>query len=188
MIANQELRSWFTQEVLPLERDLERYLARYCGLKDDVVDLRQETYERALVGAQRGIPDSARAFVFAVARNLLIDRARRSRIVSFDHVADLDQAFETDIQATERAYTARAELRRAMLGLEQLPPRCREVVRLRRVEGLNIKETAERLGVGQHTVERQLTLGLKALANFMLGGDARIQRGASEPLGQRRRR
>ncbi|MDT9166012.1 sigma factor-like helix-turn-helix DNA-binding protein, partial [Escherichia coli] len=63
-----------------------------------------------------------------------------------------------------------------MAGLDQLPPRCREVVRLRRVEGLNIRETAARLGVGHHTVERQLTLGLRALANFMLGGNARIER------------
>lgn len=182
MTDDRTLRRWFVEEVLPLERDLERFIARHCRLRDDVVDLRQETYEHALIGAQRGLPQSTRAFLFSIARNLLIDRARRNRIVSFDHVADLDHAADKDISATERAYSARAELRRAMIGLEQLPPRCREVVRLRRIEGLNIQETAERLGVGRHTVERQLTLGLRALANYMLGGEARIHRGPSTSL------
>jgi RNA polymerase sigma factor (sigma-70 family) len=182
MIDDSALRRWFVEEVLPFEPDIERFLARHCRVRDDVVDLRQEVYEHALLGAQRGIPQSTRAFVFTVARNLLIDRARRDRIVSFDRVADLDLVGEMDISATDRAYTAREELRRAMIGLERLPPRCREVVRLRRVEGLNIRETAERLGVGHHTVERQLTLGLRALANFMLGGEGRIERPAPKKL------
>ena len=102
-------------------------------------------------------------------------------MISFDHIADLDSLpIEGDLLATDRHLTARDELRRAMAGLDRLPPRCREVVRLRKVEGLSINETAERLGVGHHTIERQLTLGLRALANFMIGGDGRIERGTRQ--------
>ena len=43
----------------------------------------------------------------------------------------------------------------------------------------DIRETAARLGVGRHTVERQLTLGLRAIASYMLGGEARIVRTAA---------
>ena len=62
------------------------------------------------------------------------------------------------------------------VGLEQLPPRCREVVLLRKIRGLSTRETADELGIGIDTVEKQMTLGMRALANFMLGGSAKVQR------------
>ena len=62
-------------------------------------------------------------------------------------------------------------------GLDRLPPRCREVVRLRKIEGLSTRETAERLGVGIDTVEQQTVHGMRALVDFMLGGTGKIQRG-----------
>lgn len=186
MTHDNSLRRWFIEEVLPLERDLERYIARHCRAAEDVPDLRQETYERAIAGADAGssLPQTTRGYIFTIARNVLIDRARRAKIVSFDQFADIDAAWDGDLDATERALTARDELRHALAGLEKLPPRCREVVRLRKVEGLNIRETAAKLGVGHHTVERQLTLGLRALADFMLGGEGRIKR--PSPLSRRR--
>lgn len=174
---------WFVEEVLPLERDLVRYIGRHCRDQADVADVRQEVYERALGGSPADGLRSTRGFVFTIARNVLIDRARRARIVSFEQIADIDTVEgEVDVDGTDRRMTARDELRRAMLGLEQLPPRCREVVRLRKVEGLSIRETAERMGVSHHTIERQLTLGLRALANFMLGGDGRISRPVAHPM------
>lgn len=60
--------------------------------------------------------------------------------------------------------------------MDALPPRCREVVRLRKVEGLTTQETADRLGIGIDTVERQLTMGMRALVDFMLGGTGKIRR------------
>ena len=77
---------------------------------------------------------------------------------------------------TDRTLSARDELRRAQRGLDQLPPRCREIVWLRKVEGLSTRETAERLGISAETVEKQITHGMRALVDFMLGGSGRIRR------------
>ena len=83
---------------------------------------------------------------------------------------------DTDLFATDRNLDARDQLRRARAGMDALPPRCRDVVRLRKVEGLTTRETAERLGIGLDTVERQLTMGMRALVDFMLGGTGKIRR------------
>ncbi|WP_375286226.1 RNA polymerase sigma factor [Sphingomonas sp.] len=180
-------KRWFVQEILPLERDLVRFIARHCRDQADVLDLRQEVYERALTGSPVDRLRSTRSYVFTIARNVLIDRARRAKIVSFEQVADIEMIeWDVDVSAQDRHLTARDELRRAMQGLEQLPPRCREVVRLRKVEGLSIRETANQLSVSHPTVERQLTLGLRALANFMLGGDVRINRPPARPVAVRK--
>ncbi len=177
MVDDDALRAWFATDVLPFERELMLFISRHSRQSEDVIDIRQESYERALSGARGGLPASARRYVFAVARNVLIDRARRARVVSFEQVADLESiAIEGEALSPDHQLEARDELRRALAGLEQLPPRCREVVRLRRVEGLSIRETAARLGVGAHTVERQLTLGLRALVDYMHGGAGRIDR------------
>jgi RNA polymerase sigma-70 factor (ECF subfamily) len=47
------------------------------------------------------------------------------------------------------------------------------------VEGLSIRETAERLGIGIDTVEQQTVHGMRALVDFMLGGTGKIRRGAA---------
>ena len=174
------LNQWFCREVLTLERSLTSFIRRNWRVDEEVADLRQEIYERVLVGARHERPRDTRAFVYSVARNHLINRARRAQIVLFDLVADLESVgSEVDVLATERHLDARDQLRRAQVGLERLPPLCREVVRLRKVEGLSTREVADRLGVGLHTVEKQTTLGMRALADFMLRGPDETERPAA---------
>ena len=60
--------------------------------------------------------------------------------------------------------------------MERLPARCREVIVLRKIEGLSQRETAARMGVREDTVERQMVQGMRALTDFMLGGTGRIRR------------
>lgn len=177
MVDDEDLNGWFCAEVLPLEGALMRFIRRNWRTEADVTDLRQEIYERVLSGARASLPTQAASYTFTVARNHLINRAKREKIISFDLVADLESIeFDVDLFAAERHLTARDELRRAQAGLERLPGRCREVVRLRKVEGLSTQEVADRLGVGTDTVEKQMTLGMRALVDFMLGGSGRIER------------
>jgi RNA polymerase sigma-70 factor (ECF subfamily) len=176
MTDDAALNAWFCSEVLPLEGALMRFIRRNWRIAEDVTELRQDIYERSLNGARVALPANARAFVFTVARNHLINHAKRARIVSFDLVADLESVGQADLLSTERHLDARDQLRRANDGLNALPPRCREVVRMRKIEGLSTKEAAALLGVGTDTVERQLTMGMRALVDFMLGGPGKLQR------------
>jgi RNA polymerase sigma factor (sigma-70 family) len=177
MVDDKALNHWFCREVLPLERSLTHYIRRNIRTACDVTDLRQDVYERALGGARKELPMNTQAYLYTIARNHLINTARRAHIVSFELVADLEEmAHEVDIFETERQLSARDELRRAMAALDGLPPRCREVVRLRKVEGYTTREAAAHMGVGIDTIEKQLTNGMRAIADFMLGGSGKIRR------------
>lgn len=188
MVDEETLRRWFCREVLPLEAALMAFLRRNWRETADLQDLRQDIYERVLKGAREQIPQHGGAYVYAVARNHLINCARRSRIVSFELLADLD-----DVQQGAQAFhpepqlVARDELKRAIAGLDRLPPRCREIVRLRKVEGLSTRETAARLDIGVDAVEKQITLGMRALVDFVLGGTGKIQWSRSASVSRRRR-
>jgi len=178
MENDDAIRDWFCREVLPLERSLAHFIRRNWRVADDVADLTHDIYEQLIAAAERqGIPLNTRQYVFAAARNHLINRAKRARIVSFELVADLETvANDVDMFEAERALDARAALHHFQAGLDKLSPRIREIVSLRKIEGLNVKETMARLGIGKDAVNHQLAMGMKALADHMLGGTGKIER------------
>ncbi len=161
---------WFAEEVLPLEGALTAYLRRAAANATDVEDLRQEVYVRVYEAGRQDRPTAASHFVFKVARNLLIDRLRRQRVVTIDLVADLDELdVLSDEVPVDRVLSGREELARLERAMADLPERCRDVFWLRKVEGLSQRETAERLGVSQSTVEKQVIKAMRALAGLFLG-------------------
>jgi RNA polymerase sigma factor (sigma-70 family) len=186
MLDAETLKAWFFREVLPLEPALMRFLRRNWRREADILDLRQELYARVYDAARQALPLHTKAFVFTSMRNLLINRAKREQVISIELVADLETLnVAIDSVTPDRHVTARDDLRRVQAGLERLPPRCREVVVLRNIEGLSQREVAARMGIGEDTVERQMVYGMRALIDFMLGGSGRLRR---EPSGRRNRR
>jgi RNA polymerase sigma factor (sigma-70 family) len=171
------LDKWFVEQVLPLEPALARLLRRHWRYSDEIPDLRQDIYVRLYETARRdGIPERTPAYVFTCARNLLIDHARRAQVVSIDSVAELEALPEapSDDFTPERLAGSRGELRLLQAALDDLPLRCREVVILRKIEGLSQKEIAVRLGIAEGTVEKQITLGVRAMAETLMAQGVEI--------------
>ncbi|HEY5758359.1 MAG TPA: sigma-70 family RNA polymerase sigma factor [Steroidobacter sp.] len=168
---DDSLDSWFAREILVHEESLVRYLARSWPKPDEVHDLRQDIYVRVYESALRGRPAAPKAFLFTTARNLMTDRVRRGRIVSIEATGDIDALnVLVDEASPERRTGARQELQRLAHAFDSLPPKCREVVWLRRVEELSTRDTADRMGVNHGTIEKHLARGMELLANFLFGG------------------
>ena len=83
---------------------------------------------------------------------------------------------DVDFHAAERHLTARESLRRVQEGMNRLSPRIREIVQLRKMDGLSARETASRLGIGLDAVNKQTGMGVRALANFVQGGRGLVVR------------
>src|SRR3546814_8245093 len=75
MPERDALKAWFLREILPLEPALMRFIRRNWRTEADVVDLRQEIYVRIYESACQRLPLNPKPFLFATARNHLIDRA-----------------------------------------------------------------------------------------------------------------
>src|SRR5688500_20213164 len=90
MVDSLTLKAWFFREVLPLEPALMRCLRRNWRNSAELVDLRQDIYARIYDAAREELPLQTKAFLFATARNHLINRARRARVISIELVADLE--------------------------------------------------------------------------------------------------
>jgi len=169
-----ELRDWFIREVLPLESVLMQFLQHNWRNRSDVDDLVQDVYVRVCEAALKEKPQQTRAFVFATARNLLIDRVRHERVIPIEIADDLESfGVVDDVPDPERSAGSREELRKLWSALDKLPPRCREVVMLRRVEGLPRREIASRLGIVEATVAEHLAKGMSILADILYGAPRR---------------
>jgi RNA polymerase sigma factor (sigma-70 family) len=165
-----DVDAWFVREVLPMEILLTQFLRRGWPNKSDIDDLCQEVYARVYEAAQKKIPKPARPFVFTIARNLLIDQARHAQIVPIEVVADpelLGVAF--DAPGPERSVMARDELRQLQSALDHLPPRCRDVVVLSRIEGFSGRQIAQHMGISEATVSEHMAKGMCLLANVLYG-------------------
>jgi RNA polymerase sigma-70 factor (ECF subfamily) len=164
------LKAWFVREVLPLEAMLTQFLRHNWRDQSDIEDLLHDIYARVYDAARRQLPDNPKAFVFTTARNLLSNRIRERAVIPIEAVSDLDALnFAIETPGPERSVIARDELRHLSAAIEKLPPRGREVVMMRRVEGLSRTEIAQRMGISEEAVSVHLSRAMDALAAILLG-------------------
>lgn len=168
----EPLDLWFKREILQHEPALLRWLARVWPRNHEIPDLRQEIYARVYAAALSSRPASPRSFLFTTAHHLIVDRVRRERVVSIEAVGDIEALnVSVDEISMERRVSARQELKLLSRALDLLPPKCRTVLWLRRVEGLSQREVAERLGVTEKTIEQHVSKGARLLAEHMLSAE-----------------
>ena len=168
VVMEEPLDSWFKREILSHEDILMRFLSRVWPRRDEVPDIRQESYARVYEAAQKSRPHAPKAFLFATAKHLMADRIRRERIVSIQAGGENEYLnVLIDEISPEQRVGANQELVRLARAFDRLSPKCREVVWLRRVKELSQKEVASRLSLAEKTVEKHLRTGARLLAHYM---------------------
>ena len=186
-IAMDDVNDWFVSEVLPLEAPLMRYLRRNWRVPHEIDDLRQDVYVRVYEAAAVERPAAVKPFLFSTARNLLVDRTRRAKIVSIETFADVDELGTLANELTpERHASGRMELRLLQRALGALPARCRQVFALRRIDGFSQRDVARAMGITEDTVERQIAIGIRQLAATMLANGVTLAAPAFRPETQRK--
>ena len=161
---SQDLAQWFVNDVLPIEPMLVRFLGRNWRNQDEISDLLQEVYVRVYEAATREMPRAVKPFLFATARNLMIDRLRQMNVVSIEAVADFEKLNVIDsMPSPEHQVSAREEIRQLQKALDDLPPRCRQIVIWRKVDNLSQREVAHKLGVTEEVVESQVAKAMRLL-------------------------
>ena len=153
---------WFKAVILPQEAALRGRLRRILPSFLELDDIVAEVMARAYATENWNNVTTGRAYLFTIARNLIIDNARRNKVVSFETIADLEllQA-ENSIEAQLHA---REALRQIEAIVETLPPQCRRVFVLRRIHERSMIEIAAEMSLSVSTVEKHLA---KAIAIIM---------------------
>jgi RNA polymerase sigma factor (sigma-70 family) len=167
---------WLAQHVVPHEPALRGWLSRRAVLPADIDDIVQECY--AVLAGLPGVAhiESPRAYAFRTAWSLILRQVRRAQVVSIQAVADVgDLEIEADEPGLEQQLSARQELRRLSVAVDSLPPRCREVFLLRKVEGLSQREVARHTGLSESTVEKHVSRAIHLLGQWLATDESRGQ-------------
>lgn len=158
------LSLWIAREIIPHERAVVRWLARRWGHLVDIEDVVQEAYCRIANLPSVSHIENPGAYFFRTAHSIVSDIMRRRGIVGFVSLSQIEWSAVNDTEPLpDRIMEGCENLRNLQELLAELPETYRNVIELRRVEGLSRKETAERLGLSETVVKNALVRGLQKL-------------------------
>jgi RNA polymerase sigma factor (sigma-70 family) len=175
--VDRQRTQWFLRSILPHESALRGWLSRAVPSGVDPDDVIQEAYT---ILAELETVDGIRfprAYLFQVARSVIMRHVRRARIVSIHSVDDLERLGHPDDAASPEQQTIdRDDLRQLARAIAAMPPKTREAFVLRRVRGLPQREIAARMRVTENTVETHISRGILFLIDWFGGsGNKRSQ-------------
>ncbi len=162
--------------IIPFEAAVRRKLARRFRSSDDIDEVIQEAYSRLAALESVAHIDRPEAYFFSVARNLLIRRIKRAKIIDIEAVAELEALAETHVITPEQETAGRREYARVRKLISQLPARCQRIIEMRKIEGLSQREVALRLGVSESVVENDVGYGIREVLKAMRAQDASVDR------------
>lgn len=174
-------------------RDLLRYLAQRTNSTDEARDLAHDTWlrlaELAAQGSLSEVPEGseARAYLFAMARNLSTDRQRRDGVAS-RHAAAFPSRERASPDATE-ALMYRQAISAIEAALGGLPERARQVFLRHRVQGEDQSVLAAEYGVTRNMIERDMMRAMDCVQTAMerWHGAATTETKLPARIGRRRR-
>jgi RNA polymerase sigma factor (sigma-70 family) len=159
---------WFAEHLQPHESMLRAWLVNRVAVRAEIDDIVQEAFVRVLRARQQGEVQSPKAFLFATARNLVLDAIRHRRVARTEPLVENEALAVLDEgEAIPEAVARNQELALLTEAIQSLPDRCRQVFTLRKVYGLSQREIAVQLGVSEHTVSAQLTIGLHKCTAYL---------------------
>lgn len=144
------------------ERDgLFRYLKSQVG-RDLAPDIVQEVFLRASASRQIDRLENPGGFLHRIARNILIDRARRRkcRIATLPLLEEIDAPCAAEQEQAFEVDDLRTSLERA---LAELPEKTRRIFTMHRFEQMAYREIQRELDISMSAVEYHI---MKALAHI----------------------
>lgn len=159
-------RRWFEDEVHAHDARLKSYLR--CSFPSvDAEDVAQESYLRTWLANAAGPVRSAKAFLFTVAKRLALNSIRHQKNSPIIAVPDLGalSVLDEGRDASEAAATS-DELALLEEAIAALPPRCREIIILCKIQHVPQREIAWRLGISEITVQEQVYRGIRRMEIF----------------------
>ena len=148
-----------------------KYYARLAGFANKFLnnpeesrEIVQEVFMKIWEGREGIDPeDSLKSYVFKIAQNLSLNRLRKKKVESkYVEIYKLVYIDHSEFSSYE-SLLARELEDNITTAINTIPPKCKRVFELSRIEGLKYGEIADVLNISVKTVEAQMSKALKIL-------------------------
>ena len=149
----------FQEQAAPLLK----YLTARFHDREDAADIAQEAWLRMYRLDHPEHLSNPRAFLFQMASNLGIDRARRTNLAQRFNVQERAATADDAHPSAELSAAAQESLALIRSALQELPENCRQAFILHRGGDMSYPEIARELGVSTSMVEKHIIRALRHL-------------------------
>jgi RNA polymerase sigma factor (sigma-70 family) len=132
----------------------------------DTQDLVQQVFLHLAQSRKQGEIHNPDAYIFQTAANALRDH-HRHLAVRDRHLAQVTTDGSTSELTPERIVLAKSDLARLVEGMRELPERTRDILVLRRFEGLKNAQIAQLHRISTRSVEKHIAKALAALSQIL---------------------
>ncbi len=156
MKTQRDVDKWFTEQVLPHERDYLSLAQRLMGDRESAQDAVQEAYQEIVAGDTWGTVSNPRAYMKRVVHNRCVTRLRIKKIPTSAMPETDSLALSDPLADPFAALAMKEQLELASIVLRRMPLQLRRVFLLRRVEGLSHAEISQTLKINERTVRKHM--------------------------------
>lgn len=158
--------------MVPTAQIFHEYYAALVGYACKFVDLHtaEDLVQDVFIQAHGKLPRNPRSYLFRSVHNKCVDyfkhQAVHKRFVQDSLLTQQELAFFHPDTGHKSLLEASDE-RSVWEAIELLPPKCREIVKLRYVQGMKTAEISDMMGISSRTVETQLYKAMKQLRSMI---------------------
>ena len=152
--------STYTKIFKEYVKTLHNYLYYKTGNTGMSKDLAQEAFTRLWVNCASVAPESAKAYVFKIANNLLINEYKHQKVVLRHQKRPTSDADKESPEFILEQKELKDELETA---IANLPEKQRVVFLMSRIDKKTYKEIAEIIGISKQAVEKRIYKALDTL-------------------------
>jgi RNA polymerase sigma-70 factor (ECF subfamily) len=155
------------------EGAIRAFVRRFFGDRTIVEDICQETITRALSAERKRHIESADAFLFGVARNIVRSQLDAKSKSLLDFVEDF-APYEADADgpSVEQTVDDHDRMLQFAESVLRMPRQCQRVFVLKKVYGYSHKEISAQLGISISTIEKHVAAGMKRCLDDMEAASA----------------
>lgn len=133
------------------------YIITYSHDKAQSEDIVQQTFIKLWENRQK-LDDSKspKGYLYAIAHNIYIDAIKTSKkhekIMNLVWESALRDRIEEDLETQE------IRIQKMKRVVENLPPKCKKIIHMNKVQGIKYQEIADQMGISIKTVESQMRI------------------------------
>lgn len=146
---------------------LYRFAKVYVEDEDDAQNIVQDVFETLWERRRMMLPKiGTSTYLFTLVRNRCIDFLRHSYAVKKNE-KELSSNLQ-DLMSMEHPEEYEAQISRLEAAINDLPPKCKEIIILCKIKGKTHSEAAKLLGVSVSTIETQISIAMQKLKKSLI--------------------